>query len=125
MVFFNYMDTKLIAVGLIALLIGAGGGYMYSTTKSGSGEHVMPDGSTMHGQMSDMMAGLEGKTGDEFDRAFISEMIIHHEGAVEMAEAALVHAEHDEIKQMAQNIITAQTQEIGQMRGWQESWYGQ
>lgn len=87
--------------------------------------HMMPDGSSMHGQMNEMTAGLSGKTGDEFDRAFIAEMIVHHEGAVEMADAALANAKHEEIRQMAHAIISAQTAEIQQMKDWQSSWYGQ
>lgn len=92
----------------------------------------MPDGSSMDGmnhsmqsEMDGMMAALDGKTGDEFDKAFLSEMIMHHEGAVDMAEAALENAKHDEIKTMANAIISAQTTEIKQMQDWQNTWYGQ
>lgn len=73
--------------------------------------------------MSGMTAGLSGKTGDEFDRAFLAEMIVHHQGAVSMAQAALASARHQEIKTMAQNIISAQNSEIAQMKEWQKSWY--
>lgn len=119
------MDTKLVIVALVALVVGAGGGYALAGSKDVPNQHIMPDGSSMHGQMSDMMTNLSGKTGDDFDKAFISEMIIHHEGAVEMAEAALVNAKHEEIMQMAHEIISAQTREIQQMKDWQRSWYGQ
>ena len=125
MVRFWYMDTKLISVALIALIVGAFGGYTLNGSNSVPAQHAMPDGSAMHGQMSDMMAGLAGKTGDDFDKAFLSEMIIHHEGAVEMAEAALLSAGHGEIKQMAHEIIEAQTREIQQMKDWQQAWYGE
>jgi len=73
--------------------------------------------------MGDMVNSLKGKTGDDFDKTFISEMIVHHEGAVEMAEAALKNAKHEEIKKMAEDIISAQTREIDQMKEWQRSWY--
>jgi uncharacterized protein (DUF305 family) len=78
----------------------------------------------MGGAMDDMMAGLQGKTGDEFDKEFLSEMIVHHQGAVSMAQAALQSAKHQEIKDMAQKIISAQTSEITQMQTWEKSWYG-
>jgi len=118
------MNTTITAA-LVALLIGLGGGYILAgritpTTST----HVMSDGSTMSSTMAGMTAGLEGKTGDEFDKAFIEEMIVHHEGAVAMAQQALRLAKHDEIKQMANDIITAQTREITTMRGWLQSWYG-
>lgn len=84
----------------------------------------MPDGSVMSNTMADMTAGLDGKTGDDFDRAFIEEMIVHHEGAVAMAEQALLSAKHAEIKTMAQEIVSAQTREIDTMRSWLRSWFG-
>ena len=126
------MDTKTLLVVLISLIVGAGGGYMIANSNSPSG-HMMPDGammdgamhSDMQGEMDGMMVGLSGKTGDAFDKAFLSEMIMHHEGAVLMAEAALKNANHAEIKQMANAIISAQTTEIQQMKNWLSSWYGQ
>jgi uncharacterized protein (DUF305 family) len=80
-------------------------------------------GGGMHGHMSAMMTGLEGKTGDDFDKAFIEQMTIHHEGAIRMAQAALTSAKHQEIKDLAQGIITAQAKEIQQMSEWNNSWY--
>lgn len=96
-----------------------------------NGGHMMPDGSmmggsnsSMSGMMAGMMAGLEGKTGDDFDKAFLSEMVMHHEGAVDMAEAALKSAKHQEIKTLSNAIITAQNKEIADMKAWYKAWYG-
>jgi len=72
--------------------------------------------------MNDMTKQLEGKTGDEFDKAFIAMMIVHHEGAVDMAELAKQNAKHDEIKKLADDIIAAQNKEITEMKSWQQSW---
>lgn len=127
-----HMDTKILLVALIALLIGVGGGYVIAGNNSSErDEHMMDTGAMMHnedmgmhGAIDDMMQGLSGKSGDDFDKAFLSEMIMHHEGAVAMAEAALKNAKHDELKQMANAIISAQTAEITQMKDWQKSWYG-
>ena len=79
---------------------------------------------TMEEMMDDMMAGLEGKKGDDFDKAFLEEMIMHHEGAVLMAEAALDDAKHKEIITLAEVIISAQTTEIDMMKEWYTTWYG-
>jgi uncharacterized protein (DUF305 family) len=49
---------------------------------------------------------------------------MHHQGAVQMAQAALQNAKHQEIKDLAQNIITAQNKEIAEMKQWQQQWYG-
>ena len=124
------MNTQTIVIGLVALIVGSIGGYTLNENKTPS--HMMSDGNNMggfshgmQGEMDAMMSALEGKTGDEFDTIFLSEMIMHHEGAVEMAEAALESARHEEIKTMANAIISAQTTEIKQMQDWQKAWYGQ
>ena len=125
--------TTTIIISILTLLVGFGGGYGFAVSKTPDvGEHQMADGGMMHNgdmnmgnAMNDMMSGVSGKTGDEFDKAFLSGMIVHHQGAVEMAQAALKSAKHQEIKDMAQKIITAQTAEIAQMQGWEKSWYGQ
>jgi|SRR3990167_11007968 len=72
--------------------------------------------------MSGMVNALEGKTGDGFDKAFIEQMIPHHQGAIEMAKLAQQYAKHDEIKNLADDIIKAQTSEINMMKSWQSSW---
>lgn len=92
------------------------------------GEHMMHDkmmngDESMHDMMSMMSASLEGKTGDEFDKAFLAEMIIHHQGAVNMAEKALENAGHQELKDLSQAIISAQNSEIEQMKKWQTEWF--
>lgn len=77
----------------------------------------------MSGMMDAMMSGLSGKTGDDFDKAFLTQMIIHHSGAISMANAALALSNHAEIKTLAKNIIATQSKEIDQMRGWQKKWF--
>jgi uncharacterized protein (DUF305 family) len=56
-----------------------------------------------------------GSAGNEADAAFVADMVPHHEGAVMMANMALVRAEHPELKAMARDIIAAQEKEIAQM----------
>jgi len=118
------MNSTTLITAAVALIFGVGGGYVIAGNKASTMSHVMPDGTSMSDTMAGMVSELEGKTGNEFDKAFIQGMIVHHEGAVEMAQQALQKAEHSEIKQMANDIISAQTREIDTMRGWLESWYG-
>jgi len=80
------------------------------------------DDDAMSMSMDDMSAMLEGKTGDDFDEAFLQGMIPHHQGAIDMAVAAKASAKHDEIKRMADAIISAQQQEIDQMNQWMKDW---
>jgi len=75
-----------------------------------------------HMSMDQMITSLQGKTGDNFDKAFLSKMIVHHQGAINMANLAKTNAKHDEIKNMANDIVIAQTKEINQMRAWQTDW---
>ena|SRR3990170_8102952 len=72
--------------------------------------------------MSGMVNVLSGKTGDDFDKTFIEQMIPHHQGAIDMAKLAQKNAFHQEIKDMADDIISAQTNEINMMKNWQSSW---
>lgn len=132
------MGKNSIVIAVIALILGAGGGYALASVQSSSMQddvatpnHVMPDGSIMQGSMSGMqgemdgmMQALDGKRGDEFDKAFVSEMIMHHQGAIQMAELALKNAKRPEIKQLSEEIIRAQNAEITQMLGWQQAWFG-
>lgn len=72
--------------------------------------------------MDGMVSSLKGKTGDDFDKAFVAEMINHHQGAIDMAKLAQQNAKHQEIKTLAGNIISAQTSEIDAMKSWQTQW---
>jgi uncharacterized protein (DUF305 family) len=60
---------------------------------------------------------------EPFDRAFIDNMIPHHESAIEMANAALKESENPEIRKIAGAIVNAQEKEIAQMQRWREEWY--
>ena len=79
-------------------------------------------GMGMNSSMDDMMESLSDTSDDEFDRAFINAMIPHHQGAIEMAKEAQKNAQHDELKKMADDIISSQTAEVGMMKQWQKDW---
>jgi uncharacterized membrane protein (UPF0136 family) len=98
------------------------GGMMDDEDSSASAHHMGMNDDAMSMSMDDMAAMLEGKTGDAFDKAFIEGMIPHHQGAIDMAEAAQKSAKHEEIKRMADAIISAQQQEIDQMNQWMKDW---
>ena len=58
-----------------------------------------------------------------FDKAFIDEMIPHHESAIAMAEVARQGTQNPEIRRIATNILSAQNKEIEQMQQWRRQWY--
>src|SRR5215213_7702122 len=60
-----------------------------------------------------------------FDEAFLDAMIPHHQSAIEMAQVALEKSDNPKIKELAENIISAQQREIEQMREWRMEWYPQ
>jgi uncharacterized protein (DUF305 family) len=78
--------------------------------------------STHMGMMGDAsdMTNLEKST--DFDRAFVEEMIPHHQMAVMMASMLKNGTERPEMKKLADDIIAAQTKEIDQMRQWLKNW---
>lgn len=77
-----------------------------------------------HSQMTmdEMTEGLQGLKGDAFDKAFVEMMIVHHQGAVDMAELIPANAKHEELKKLGRDIISAQTKEIAMMRQWLKDW---
>lgn len=111
------MDTKALLFGIIGFLMG---GLVVSSAATLFDEDEAAAADEM--TMSQMSADLENKTGNDFDAAFITAMIEHHEGAIEMAELAASRAEHQEIKELSQAIIGAQEGEIAEMREWQQHW---
>jgi uncharacterized protein (DUF305 family) len=58
-----------------------------------------------------------------FDKAFIDNMIPHHESAIAMAQVVLGESENPEIREIAGAIVDAQEREIEQMRSWRDEWY--
>ncbi|WP_328940980.1 DUF305 domain-containing protein [Streptomyces sp. NBC_00250] len=75
-----------------------------------------PNG-TMPGMMSDrQMTDLDRASGRTFDTMFLTMMIEHHEGAIDMAEAEKQHGAYGPAKDLADRIIKTQTAEITDMR---------
>ncbi len=111
------MDTKPLLFAIIGFLLG---GFVVSVAATQLDEDNTASGAEM--TMSQMSAGLTDESGDDFDAAFLGAMIEHHEGAIAMAELAETRAEHQQIKQLAQEVIEAQEGEITQMKQWQQEW---
>ncbi|RDJ20074.1 DUF305 domain-containing protein [Bosea caraganae] len=66
----------------------------------------------MHGPM------MQGIAHSDPDAAFVLGMIPHHQGAIDMAEIQLRYGKDAANRKLAQEIIAAQTHEIGEMREW-------
>lgn len=65
-----------------------------------------------------MMPDLSTLEGEELDQAFIEGMIEHHQMALMMAQQVKMVNEHEELLEMADAIIEAQSAEIKTMKTW-------
>lgn len=73
---------------------------------------------SMPGMMSaDDMDKLMNASGAEFDHMFLTMMIQHHQGAIEMAKTERADGTNPEATALAQQIEQAQTEEISTMQG--------
>lgn len=116
------METKSLLYGIIGFLLGGLLVSIVATTQNDSDQNsfMQTQNNTQH---TGMTAGqLENLKGDDFDKEFIKEMIMHHQGAIDMAKLIETNAKHDELKKLGQDIISAQTREIDMMRAWQKQW---
>lgn len=118
------METKSLLYGLIGFFIGGFIVAVAATTinKPETKETTNTNSTMSSMSMDDMSTDLRNKTGDEYDEAFITSMIAHHESAVDMAGLSAKNAKHDEIKQLSLAIIAAQAKEISEMKQWQKDW---
>lgn len=69
------------------------------------------------------MSSMSMTSDAPYDAMFIDSMIVHHQGAITMAQEALEKAQHTELKLFAQNVIMVQDGEITQMKVWRNNWY--
>ena len=128
--------------GLLALLLAVSlalascAGAEPSSAEQGSSEQDSDEESAgdMQGMdHSNMDMGSEGmmaasemlmEGGEYSDERFIDAMVPHHQGAIDMAEVALENAEHLELPQLADNVISTQQAEIEQLRSIKEQEFG-
>jgi uncharacterized protein (DUF305 family) len=74
-------------------------------------------GMAMPGMMSDeQMQELTDANGAEFDRLFLEMMIMHHQGAIEMADTEIAEGSNPAALALAESIKTSQTAEIAEMQ---------
>ena len=134
------MKTNALIIGLLTLVIGLFVGHALAsqTTKdtdmvlevrdeteeyAGHEEGLISGDGMMQHTMEEMMRGFVGKTGEEYEKAFLEMMIVHHIGAIEMAEKLLEETNRPELVKMANDIIVVQKQEVDIMKGWLNDWF--
>lgn len=127
-------------LGLLVLLLAVA---LVLTSCAGAGAAQQEEESNASGSdtqgMQEHMGGMQGmtamgsestaphmmaQTGAYSDERFIDMMVPHHQGAIDMAKVAQEKAEHPEIKQLADNVISSQQQEIDELKAIREQEYG-
>lgn len=116
------MNKKTIITVLVGLVIGVAGTHIAHATNMHHFAQNTEKSPAVIDHNAQAVDSLKELRGDEFDKAFIKEMITHHEGAIDMAKLIESNAKHDELKQLGKDIISAQTKEIDMMQNWQTEW---
>jgi len=81
------------------------------------GDSAVEMDATMPGMMSDKeMEALEATQGTKFRSKWLTAMIEHHQGAIEMATTEKDRGEDDKAKALAQDIVDAQSDQVKTMQ---------
>ncbi len=89
------------------------------------GGSMQMGGDGMMQGMNSAMAELEALEGEEFEVAYANQVIAHHQGALDMAEAIVDRAPNPEVRDAAARIIEDQTREINDLTAFLRDTYGQ
>jgi len=113
-------------VTLRTRLTAVAGGIALTLTLAacGDGEQTTPEepaAGTATEETTDGATEAEDVHNDA-DTMFAQMMIVHHEGAIEMADLAVEKADSEEVRSLAERISAAQGPEIEQMTSWLETW---
>jgi uncharacterized protein (DUF305 family) len=96
---------------------GTGGMDMGGMDMGGTTSAAESSAMSMPGMMSgDQMQQLESASGAAFDKMFLELMIVHHQGAIEMAETEIADGSNPEAVALAQKIKSDQTAEIAEIQ---------
>lgn len=127
--FTKYTVTTTLATALA--LFAAGNGHLATAQEASPTPVVscaaMPAASQMAGMMGTPMAGAGHDMAGmmvEFDQMYIDMMLPHHASIIALAQAAEERLTDERLQTMADNIITAQSAENEELRGYREQWYG-
>jgi uncharacterized protein (DUF305 family) len=115
--------TLLLAVAFLLAACGGAGGGQQGDESGGGGHGQMGHGSMGMGSKS-MAKQMVMQNGKYSDKRFIDAMVPHHQGAIAMARVALDNAEHEQIKELSQNIISTQQAEIEELKSIKREEFG-
>ena len=119
---FGRILAAVLAFALLAPGIAAASSHDGGMQMDGSMQ--MGDDGMMQG-MNSALADLEALEGEEFEVAYVNQIIPHHQGALEMAQAVVDRAPNPEVREAAARIIEDQEREIGELTAFLRDTYGQ
>ncbi len=118
------------AVALTVAACGGAGGNAGGINNGGAeeGQKNTGMGGMDHSKMDQASGGTASgmlmENGKYSDERFIDAMVPHHQGAVDMAEVAVENAEHEELKSLAEDIVSEQEAEIEDLRAIKREEFG-
>lgn len=119
---FGRILAAVLALSMLAPGIAAAsshdGGMQMDGSMQMSGDGAMQE-------MNSAMADLESLQGEEFEVAYANQVIAHHQGALDMAQAVVDRAPNPEVRDAATRIIEDQTREINDLTVFLRDTYGQ
>ena len=77
-----------------------------------------PSDKAFAASMQTMMKNMDVKPTGKTDKDFVTMMMPHHQGAIDMAKAELTHGKDAFTRKLATDIIVAQEKEIAEMLDW-------
>lgn len=139
------IKKETILIATVALLVGAVGGYCVGHTKGEWRSGYLHDRfdkneqfeANHFGKEYDHMGMMRGGGDNDLygmhmgmmvssEKEFLTEMIPHHQEAVDTAKITLERgATTPEIRALLEGIITTQEKEIAEMKQWYQTWYGE
>jgi hypothetical protein len=106
------MNTlKMIALAACAVTVLAGPVLAQSASETPANKEYMAGMDKMHTKM------MEATDADP-TKSFAKKMIAHHEGAIDMSQTVLKFTKDEEIKKMANKMISEQQMEVKELKDW-------
>lgn len=80
------------------------------------------DDHSMESKDQQMINKLKNADKESFDQIFLSEMVKHHQEAIDMTSKVQKKTKRDELRHFQKSLIQDQSKEIDQMKDWQKNW---
>ncbi|HVV80407.1 MAG TPA: DUF305 domain-containing protein [Pseudolabrys sp.] len=106
------MNTlKMIALAACAVTVLAGPVLAQSASETPANKEYMAGMDKMHKKMMEA-------TDSDPTKSFAKKMVAHHEGAIDMSQTVLKYTKDEEIKKMANKMISEQQKEVKELNDW-------